>query len=169
MSGQNDTSNKDSTEQGPVVPEKVERERTTKPVAEKAKTKKAVPPAVEAPVKKKRHRRTRAEMEAARAAEKAAQEALKKPAKKLAPVPAPVTAVKKPAAAPAAKPAAPAVKPAAPAAAKPEWRKGRQWPPQFFSTYIHVQTKKPKALAADLHKLLSTYAEYTPVDPKEKT
>lgn len=127
-----------STQPTSPAPEKKKRHRRTRAELEAAK---AAESAAGKPPVKKRHRRTRAELEAARAAEQAAK--AKAPAKK-----------------------APAKK--APEATDNRKRKvkvelinvtvkepkknnrdGRKWPPVFMSIFATIRTKAPKAVAKD--------------------
>jgi hypothetical protein len=136
-------------EQGPIVPEKLERDKSPSTVAPKATGKKPAS-------KKKPAKKTASKKEPAAAtapvvppppAKKAAKKKrVKKVAKKAKPVKAEAPVV-------AAEPPAPIKK----RKKKGEWRKGRVWPVTTFALYINVQTKKPKALAVAIRKTLWKY------------
>ena len=173
-----------STETGPVVPEKTERDTVVStPVTPAAPTQ---PAAEAAPAQKPAAKKTVAKKAAKKAVKKATKKAVKKGVSKkeaavpvVAETPAPVAETppvapkktkkvkkakkakktKQPAVtAPATE--APSTETPAPKKAKGKkgkkgnWRKGRVWPVLPFSMYIQVQTKKPKALSVAIRKLL---------------
>lgn len=150
-----DTNQISETEQGPIVPERLERDTNTSTVAPKAIVKKSA-------AKKKAAKKTASKKEPATPAAPVTPPApapAKKKTKKVAP-----KKVKK-AAPPQAKPAA--AKPAK-KRKKGEWRRGRVWPVTAFSMYINVQTKKPKALAVAIRKTLWKFVVRGPRKKKSK-
>jgi len=144
-----------ANEQGPVVPERLERDKTTSSVAPKATAEKKPAPKKK-PVKKAVSKKEPAVTPAAPVTPPVPP-AKKKALKKAAPVKAE---------APAA-PAAPAESPAPTKKRKKksEWRRGRVWPVTTYALYVNVQTKKPKALAVAIRK---TLWKFTVRGPRKK-
>jgi hypothetical protein len=146
-----------ANEQGPVVPERLERDKTTSSVAPKATAEKKPAPKKK-PVKKAVSKKEPAVTPAAPVTPPVPP-AKKKPAKK--------KALKKAAPVKAEAPAAPAETPAPTKERKKksEWRRGRVWPVTTYALYVNVQTKKPKALAVAIRK---TLWKFTVRGPRKK-
>jgi hypothetical protein len=121
----------------PATPVK-KRHRRTRAELEAAKAAEAA--AGKSPVKK-RHRRTRAELEAARAAEQAAK--AKAPAKKAPAKAAPEATDKRKRKVKVELINVTVKEP------KKNTRDGRKWPPVFMSIFATIRTKAPKAVAKD--------------------
>ena len=152
------TTNQDTNEAGPVVQEKVERDSAVSTVAPRAVTKE---PAAKKKAKKKAPVAAASTKEPATPTETpAAPRAPKKKAKKK-------TAKKTPPAQTVAKPKKNKGRPKGSKNSvkksdkkdkkKVQWRKGRQWPVLPCVLYINVQTRKPKALAVAIRKVLWKY------------
>ena len=141
-----------ANEQGPVVPERLERDKTTSSVAPKATAEKKPAPKKK-PVKKAVSKKEPAVTPAAPVTPPVPP-AKKKALKKAAPVKAEAPA------APAETPA-----PTKERKKKSEWRRGRVWPVTTYALYVNVQTKKPKALAVAIRK---TLWKFTVRGPRKK-